>query len=217
MSDKPTFVLVSGYICAGKDTVAARFLKRLSMGGCRVKVASFAEAVKRDAAAQHQLDFALLTNHSAEGRAYKEKHRQKLIDVGMEGRRQNENYWVDRVFEAHRHCDIVIISDWRFPNECHRLRDLGAAVFCVRVQATQDARRRRGWKPDSSVDNDESETALDQFVGSSVNVGQITFVFNSEHENWDAIDEQIDRLCKYILPADDTEETRALEGDDCHD
>lgn len=139
---------------AGKDTAADGTQRRT--GGVR---ASFAGPVKYEAATRFSLDVTRLLRDAA----YKEQHRDKLIQVGMEGRDKDPNYWVDTFFANHKDDTLVIVSDLRFPNEVKRLIELGATVKTVRVTADLESRYRRGWRHKHSVDEDPTECAMDDF------------------------------------------------------
>lgn len=201
---KPKFVLVGGKRCAGKDTIAARLRyyveNRFNDDRSVVVVwTSFAEAVKREAADKHQLDFDRLKNDPA----YEREHHQMLTDLDKQRRQEDKNYWVDKVFAAHGGARIVIIIDWRFYAEKDRLRDFGARVICVHVRADEETRRRRGWIPNPVIDNDETETALDNCAEDPAAERGccLTFVDNDVDDDWEALDQEIYAICEaYIWP-----------------
>lgn len=201
MEAHPIFILISGKRYAGKDTVAERFRCQLAAQGRDVVLTSFAEAVKREAARLYDLDVdkLLAPPTDAEARAYKEEHRHLLIKVGMEGRAEDTTCWAVKVWQAHSSREVVVISDWRFPDEEVRLRRLGAMVIRVRVHARDHARAQRGWKYNAAVDDSPSETALDGNFDVPIMWSKMSCVFNSEQGQWALLDEQVAQILKREL------------------
>jgi len=157
---KPTFVLLGGPRCSGKNYVADKLTAATGWAQ-----ASFADAVKEEAALKHGLDVARLKSTAAADRPYKEEHRAKLIELGNGRRAEDPMYWARRVFDTH--CTpgaVYVLCDYRFPNEEKFLRECGANVLTVRVSASDETRRARGWTPNPAVDNDISETALNDTI-----------------------------------------------------
>lgn len=149
---QPTFILLSGLRFSGKNYIANRITRETGWAQ-----ASFADAVKDECAARYGLDAARLKND----REYKEQHRTKLIELGNTRRAEDPDYWVRRVYDTHNTPGAVyVLCDYRFPNEAAFLRSMKACVITVRIQASDDIRRERGWKPDPAVDTDISETSL---------------------------------------------------------
>lgn len=201
MESKPIFILISGKRYAGKDTVAEIFRRQLAAQGRDVALTSFAEAVKREAARLYDLDVdKLLAPHDdAEARAYKEEHRHQLICVGMDGRVRDPGQWTRKVWASHSSHQVVIVSDWRFPDEPSLLEQLGAMVVRVRVHANDSTRNARGWTYNPAVDKSPSETALDNTISVPSMWSGVVFVFNNEHAQWAVLDEQVIQILKRQL------------------
>lgn len=194
-------ILISGKQYAGKDTLAAVF--PLLLGERSIQV-SFAKEVKRECAAKFGLDY----NRLMTDQAYKSEHRQKLIDHGCGRRLEDPDYWVRTAYEqAAKQFDelypwrmlrIIIISDWRFPNEYKWFNDRQYTVLPVRVFATPDARRSRGWR-ESTMDADISECSLDDFAESTEmyiveNSRTVEDLYESVKSNWQPVAAIVDRL-----------------------
>lgn len=162
------WVLVSGKRYAGKDTVADLLAEHMRDAGRCIVRTSFALGVKVDAAIAYGLDAERLINDSA----YKEQHRKILIDHGAAMRAADPDYWVKRAWEAAaasigmqngatcQQRPVVIVSDWRFPNEADWIA-LRTAIIRVRVSADNWTRAQRGWAYNEVVDTDVSEVSLD--------------------------------------------------------
>ena len=148
----PLWILFSGRRCSGKDT-AADELQRM-IGGVR---ASFAGLLKEDAARKHHLDLDRLFTD----RKYKEEHRETLIEHGRVEREADPDCWVRRTFEKYAQCKLVLVSDYRFPNEAEWLKKQGARVVSIYMTATEHVRVARGWKYCPEIDDDASECSLE--------------------------------------------------------
>jgi len=146
-------VLVSGKRYAGKDHVANAIARAVPGAERR----SFAAQLKRDCAELFALDYARLMDDAA----YKEQHRALLIRHGSDMRAVDIMHWARRVAEAAATDAVTVVSDDRFPNERQFMREQGLAVITVRVRASDDVRRSRGWTPNATIDADASECALD--------------------------------------------------------
>src|ERR1035437_8553517 len=70
-----------------------------------------------------------------------ESGRKLLQEIGKMGRDYNENVWVEKLLDRmdakpEGFPEILIIDDWRFPNELDYLRKLpGFEVFTIRISA----------------------------------------------------------------------------------
>jgi len=82
-----------------------------------------------------------------------------LQDVGRAGRERDPNTWVNQVIERSMNPipkDVVIVDDWRYPNELNRLRNNKSfEVISIRIDAPE-----RETLNGTSEANDSSETAL---------------------------------------------------------
>lgn len=76
--------------------------------------------------------------------------RQLLIGTGMAVRSVYEPTWVQYAINQ-RDCDVVIISDMRFPNEFQAVKDSGG--LCIRID-----------RPDIENTNDIADCALDSEI-----------------------------------------------------
>jgi len=152
------WILISGKRCSGKDCVAEMIYDELHES----LSTSFALALKRECADTHKLDFNRLLND----RTYKEENRMMLIEHGRNMRAQEQSYWVRKTYEYFNDINWpVIVSDHRFRNESGWLMEQpGVRVVSIRVTATDRTRAERGWSSNPSIDNDQSETDLDNSV-----------------------------------------------------
>lgn len=82
-------------------------------------------------------------------------------------RGNNNNYWVDRVFDSIPACNpMVIVDDVRFVNEAERIHSVGGVLVRLEVNPAVQKHRlssTRGKNYDNSVLTHVSETELDTY------------------------------------------------------
>jgi hypothetical protein len=138
-----TAILIAGRAGTGKDT-AADYLYQVLAGEKRsVSIDHFASGIKQ---------FAKWMGwdgvKDAKGRAL-------LQDLGKIGRAYDENTWCKYLFNNTLDRDIIIIPDWRFPNEYAFVKRKGLNVITIRMYAP-DREMLKG----TDRYNDISETSL---------------------------------------------------------
>lgn len=144
-------IVLCGPRYSGKDTLCERLLKEIP-GSQRI---AFADAVKRDFASMHGLDGCELIC----SRTLKEFHRPALIDFAETWRKKDPEHWVKRALDGVK-ARVGIVSDCRFPEEVVALRKRCGKVVTVRLDVSDEERKRRGWVYDTAVDEHESETRM---------------------------------------------------------
>lgn len=140
-------ILVAGRRYSGKDTAADMIAS--IMGAQR---GAFADELKREYAIRSGADVSRLRSDAA----YKEQHRQALIDMATAARSVEPTIWA-RLCAEHHPVHLLVVSDYRFANEREYFKSEGYRVITIRIDATDETRRSRGWVP-SSIDADPSET-----------------------------------------------------------
>lgn len=163
-------ILVSGKRCSGKDYVARVLKRELESHGLTVQCEAFGTQVKVEYAKKYGLSIERL----CEDRAYKERHRQGLIDYAMAKREQDNGHWADVLWRnLTAQPDVLIITDWRFLVEWDRVRAWPVTTYyTVRVETPKHQRQMWGWFPNVTVDSHISEKDLDYFEG-------FDFIFNN--------------------------------------
>lgn len=165
-------ITLSGKQFCGKDTVAKILLERLE-GFRRI---GLADAIK--------IKYANKTGLTVEEiEKNKSKYRPDLIALGNEGRAINPDYWINTILEQNNN---VIVPDVRMPHEVERFKENNA--FCIRVEASQEARSKRGVL---SRENDYTEIALDNF-------NNWAFVIDNEG-SYEELQAKVDGLISAIL------------------
>jgi hypothetical protein len=90
-----------------------------------------------------------------------DRGRNLLIDIGKTGRDYNTNIWVkkmlDRFYGMEYYSDVMLVDDWRFPNEGQyiEVNEPAFSVIKVRIESPE----REALKGKESY-NDVSETSL---------------------------------------------------------
>ncbi len=146
MSNFPRIISLSGFQGSGKDTVADILCNRYGY-----KRISFAASLKDAVATVFSWDREMLEGRTAEARAAREQVDEwwsaRLQMQGLTPRRVLQEWGTD-VLRNHFHADIwvaslertimtapadarFVITDCRFPNELHVLRNLGAAIWWI--------------------------------------------------------------------------------------
>ena len=155
----PTLILISGHAGVGKTTLANYIIEYIKENYSYLLVVkeSFARGVK-DTAKQ---------GFNWDGEK-DQKGRKLLQDVGRAGREYNIDLWAtqtrNRIWTLPVFPNLVIIDDWRFPNEVdyfNRVRFFNFKannVYAVRIEAPQ-----REILKDTPEYFDVSETSLDNY------------------------------------------------------
>jgi len=144
---RKTFILISGRAGVGKSLTGNLLVEALKKKGYKSSIRNFADRLK-DCAIEY---FNWDGDKDIRGRIL-------LQEVGDVGRQYDKDTWVsqlvDNVVDDLRF-DIVIATDWRFPNELEYLESNNFQVLTIRVNAP----RRESLKGTENY-NHISETSL---------------------------------------------------------
>ncbi|KAJ8398511.1 hypothetical protein AAFF_G00427660 [Aldrovandia affinis] len=156
---KPKLIFVfSGKRKSGKDYVTGLIHERLGSEVCCILRLS--APLKEQYARERGLDFEELLGSGQ----YKEQYRADMIAWGERRREQDPGFFC-RLAQRGATQPIWIVSDAR------RLSDLQwfwteypSQTRCVRVEASELTRQKRGWEFTPGIDDAESECGLDHGV-----------------------------------------------------
>ena len=119
------YITLTGPRGVGKDYVAVKLrdsLRKLSINAHRMSLAHPIKETVSDLTGLSLEDIEVMKRSPATG------VRQLLIDVGMAGRRDDENFWINKVKSESKNLDVAIVPDVRFENE---IGEFGGMNLCV--------------------------------------------------------------------------------------
>ncbi|XP_069796714.1 phosphomevalonate kinase isoform X2 [Narcine bancroftii] len=161
MAAPALLLLFSGKRKSGKDFLTDTVRSR--SGGLGVEncaILRLSAPIKEQFAKEHGLDLEQLLGSSG----YKERYRAEMIRWGEEKRAHDPGYFC-RLIVKDVTVPVWLISDARRLTDVEWFRTHFAAVTqTVRVKASQETRRQRGWTFTLGVDDAESECGLDEGV-----------------------------------------------------
>ncbi|XP_063296163.1 phosphomevalonate kinase [Pelobates fuscus] len=181
----PHLVLVfSGKRKSGKDYVTELIRERLGPDTCAVLRLS--GPLKEQYAQEKGLDFQRLLDASE----YKEKYRADMIAWGEERRNADPGFFCRIIIQGVTQL-VWIVSDARRKSDIDWfLSSYGAVTQTVRVVASEETRKARGWIYTPDIDDADSECGLDQ--GTSFDW---VITNNGDQES---LDEQLHKLMDFI-------------------
>eukprot|EP00760_Papus_ankaliazontas_P011904 PhM_4_TR15106/c0_g3_i1/m.63465/K13273/PMVK; phosphomevalonate kinase len=169
---RPVVVLFSGKKCSGKDYIADQLVslvesdERLVAELGHATLLHFADPVKRQYCNDNNVDFAKLTSRDRASRDFKEMHRMALAEYWA-AHKFSVAWVVSRLVETWQpqQQGIAVVADWRHPAELKalRLHCQNVETLTVRVHASDDTRRSRGWVPCPGRDTHYTEVGLDDY------------------------------------------------------
>lgn len=162
MPSSPALVLLfSGKRKSGKDYITDQLQQRLDEN--KSKIIRLSGPIKQQFANDNGLDYSQLLTASD----YKEKYRSEMITWSEAKRAQDKGYFIReaiKMYEGSKY-PIWIVSDMRRRSDLAWFREHHPdAVYSVRIMATEEARKKRGWIFTPGVDDAESECDLDMIT-----------------------------------------------------
>ena len=139
-------ICISGKQYSGKDTLAKIILnnfkdfRRMAIG----------DAIKLEYGKINNLTYEEIDSN-------KGIYRNGLIELGNKGRAINPDYWLNKLIEVDFN---IVVPDVRLIHEAEIFKNAGA--FLIRIEASYDARKKRGTITNN---NDITETELDLYDG----------------------------------------------------
>ena len=178
--------LISGKRKSGKDYSTEILLGML--GGDVAEVGRLSGPLKKAYAEEHGLDYERLLSADS----YKEKYRKDMIHWGQRRREADPGFFA-RIVVGQCEKPILVVSDARRLSDLEyflgkdRFRD---ATVTVRVRASEESRRSRGWQFKEGVDDNESECGLDGFEG-------WTYVVDNDGDE-EKLQEELQKLARHL-------------------
>lgn len=148
---RTVFILISGKAGVGKSTLGGLLAQNIT--NLTVQVANFADGVKK----------AGWKYFGWDGKK-DDRGRNLLQKIGRIGREYDEYIWAKNLLKDVDEMnlfppDVVIVPDWRFPNELNYLEKEGYQIITIKVTAPSKEKLKG-----TPYYNDISETALDSVL-----------------------------------------------------
>ncbi|XP_075704554.1 phosphomevalonate kinase-like [Rhinoderma darwinii] len=185
MAAPRSILMFSGKRKSGKDYITERL--RDSLGEDTCAILRLSGPLKQQFARERGLDFERLLDASD----YKEMYRADMICWGEEKRSLDPGFFCRLIVEGVMQ-PVWIISDSRRRSDVDWfLAAFGDVTQTVRVVASQETRRCRGWIYTPEVDDAESECGLDTGVA-------FDWIITNDKDEV-SLDEQLHKLKAFIL------------------
>jgi phosphomevalonate kinase len=156
-------ILISGKRFAGKDYVASLLQSALSKEGLKVHRAAIGDANKKLYSQKVGIDLERLKHD----REFKEIHRIAMIHHHSERNKENPAWSEEMVWREAQElqADVLLVSDIRTLKGLEYFERAAGNVQVLRVHASEESRRRRGWVYDAIKDNLYTEVEMDGYLG----------------------------------------------------
>jgi dephospho-CoA kinase len=153
-------IMISGWMRSGKDTVGNHLCERFGFNRF-----AFADVLKDEVSEKWQIARSSLDTQEGKSVIIETEDgqwkavREILITYGEQCRKANINHWVEKVIQSidETRCQNCVITDWRFPNEHHVLKESMSKRFNTVIYTWRINR----W--DAPPFSDPTELALDAF------------------------------------------------------
>ena len=152
-------VLLSGKRTVGKDFIADLLDCAFSSHGFTVYRSALGNVNKKLYAEKFGIEVERLFND----RDFKETHRAAMIEHHKQLNAADPEWCLMTVLEAASGSDIMILSDLRTSKDLNWFKNQEIPVMLLRITASNDARKDRGWVPCPLKDALFTETDLDSY------------------------------------------------------
>jgi FMN phosphatase YigB (HAD superfamily) len=157
-------IMLSGYMQSSKDTIGNILCAKFNFSRY-----AFADVLKDEISSMYGFRREELDTQEGKARIVDDRGttvRNILIRHGQQRRSENMDHWIDKIYDK-IDADLspdsaeqrIVITDWRFPNECHRLteklRENDQRTICMQTW------RVNRWKTPPLTDI--TEVSLDTF------------------------------------------------------
>ncbi|KAK5979302.1 Phosphomevalonate kinase [Trichostrongylus colubriformis] len=149
-------VLFSGKRKSGKDYCSEKLKEALSP--IPVSIYGVSHILKALYAEDHGLNYSELVSDGP----YKEIHRSNMIRWGEGVRSEQPDFFCRATIPTDCTDDVVIISDCRRPSDIEYFQN-NYETLKVRITASDEERKRRGFEFVDGIDDMPSECALDDY------------------------------------------------------
>lgn len=155
------YILVSGKRASGKDYITNLLYDSLVAKGISVHRTALGHINKRSYAASIGIDAMRLEKD----REFKESHRIAMIAHHTARNAQDPEWCLKEVKSNAKqaNAEILLLSDIRTLQDLHWFKQQPGEVVLLRITASDETRKSRGWNPCPKKDSLPTETELDSF------------------------------------------------------
>lgn len=155
------YILVSGKRASGKDYITNLLYNFLIAKGISVYRTALGHINKRSYAASIGIDAMRLEND----REFKESHRIAMIAHHTARNAQDPERCLKEVKSNAKqaNAEVLLLSDIRTLQDLHWFKQQPGEVVLLRITASDETRKSRGWNPCPKKDSLHTETELDSF------------------------------------------------------
>ncbi|KAK7604395.1 hypothetical protein V9T40_005581 [Parthenolecanium corni] len=153
-------LLFSGKRKSGKDYITDLLISKLDPN--QAIVLKISAPIKSFWAKSNNLNF----DHLLSASSYKEQHRRAMIDWSEEERCKDPGIFCRQAVEMYEAVEkpLWIVSDVRRPTDVTWFKEsYPSKINTIRIDASEETRRKRGWTFTSGVDDEPSECGLDDY------------------------------------------------------
>ncbi|XP_042212952.1 phosphomevalonate kinase-like, partial [Homarus americanus] len=162
MSENPVLIfLFSGKRKSGKDYITDLLQQRLDDAQCQT--IRLSGPIKQQFAKTNCLDYSQLLTASE----YKEKYRLEMIAWSESKRAEDIGFFIRAAIDMYEGANypIWIVSDMRRQSDLSWFKQhYGECLYTVRITASEEVRKQRGWVFTPGIDDAESECDLDNMT-----------------------------------------------------
>ena len=156
MTEPTSIILINGKRKCGKDYLATKIQEKIGSDVCEILHLSI--EIKREYAQLHNLNFEELLTDSP----YKDVYRKEMIVLGESRRNADPGHYC-RLATKHASKQCWIVTDNRRETDIQYFKSqYPDKCLVVRVTASEEVRKERGWVWKSGVDDAVSECGLDR-------------------------------------------------------
>uniref|UniRef100_A0A1I7TS76 Phosphomevalonate kinase n=1 Tax=Caenorhabditis tropicalis TaxID=1561998 RepID=A0A1I7TS76_9PELO len=151
-------VAISGKRKSGKDYCTKLIKEALTLKDVNVSVVGISNSLKEQFATINGLNYAeLLTDGS-----YKEQFRKEMIEWGEKARIKDSGLFCRSAIDSVIDSDVVIVSDCRRSTD-YEFFTSKYSTLTVRIEASENDRKQRGFQFVAGIDDAVSECGLDDY------------------------------------------------------
>ena len=185
-----TIIIISGKRYSGKSFIGTYIMNKLKKFNINIEFLHAANILKYEFCEKYQINY----NKLLSDRSYKEKYRIKMTHFYNQTKKSKSiDYYNEKLLEHINKTTkpTIYILDVRHKFEIDFYEKYNFTIIKIRINTDDKIKKSRGWKYDKIIDEDITETDLDNYV-------DWDFVLNNNQNGTNHIDRFIESLLKII-------------------